>query len=158
MENNILQPNHMTCKSSLVSPGSPETGMKNNLEGVIVWDYAYPSSFTSSTPASCLHPIPEIFNQYEGLAEVEYQWTQSPQMYPVPGKILSQLLEMGWITEEEIHACGSPMDQVELQKHNATWLPYPWKLLGSTTIPDNEDRKMLMLTRASDFQQRDATR
>ena len=49
------------------------------------------------------------------------------------------------------------MDLVELRKHNA-WLPYPWKPLGSTTIPDNEDRKALMLTRASDFQQCDATR
>ena len=156
MENNILQPNHTTCKSLLASPGSPETGTKNNLEGVIVQDYAYPSSFTSSTPAPCLHPIPEIFNQYEGLAEVEYRWTQSPWMYPVPGKILSWLLEMGWITEGEICAHGSPMDLVELWKHNA-WLPYPWKPLGSTTIPDNEDRKTLMLTRASDFQQHDAT-
>jgi hypothetical protein len=157
MENNTLQPNHTTCKSSLASPGSPETETKNNLGRVIVWDYAYPSSFPSLTPAPCLHPIPEIFNQYEGLAEVEYRWTQSPQMYPVPGKILSRLLEMGWITEEEICACVSPIDLVELQRHN-TWPPYPWKPLGSTMIPENEDRKALMLTRASDFQQHDATR
>jgi hypothetical protein len=72
MENNTLQPNHTTCKSLLASPGSPETETKNNLGRVIVWDYAYSSSFPSSTPAPCLHPIPEIFNQYEGLAEVEY--------------------------------------------------------------------------------------
>ena len=49
------------------------------------------------------------------------------------------------------------MDLVELQKHNA-WLLYSWKPLGSTTVLDNEDRKTLMLTRASDFQQHNATR
>jgi hypothetical protein len=154
MENNILQPNYTTCKFSSISSGSPETESKND---IIVRDYAYPSSFPSSTPAPCLHRIPEIFNQYEGLAEVEYRWTQSRWMYPVPGKILSRLLEMGWITEEEIRAHASPMDLVELRKHNAR-LPYPWKPLGSTRIPENEDRKALMLTRASDFQQRDAAR
>jgi hypothetical protein len=78
-------------------------------------------------------------------------------MYPVPGKILSRLLDMGWITEDDIRNRASPMDLAELRKHNAR-VPYPWKPLRWTTIPKNEERKELMLARASFFQQRDAAR
>jgi len=76
MEASIMQPND-TASSLLASPASTETEIKcttiskNNVKEVIVRDYAYPSSFPSLTPP-CLRPIPEIFNQYEGLAEVDY--------------------------------------------------------------------------------------
>jgi len=77
---------------------------------------------------------------------------------PVLGKTLSRLLEMGWITEEDIRARALPMDLEELQKHNARLPIYPWRPLSSTIIPKDKDRKKLMLTRALYFQQRDAAR
>src|SRR5882757_9866848 len=72
---------------------------------------------------------------------------------PVLGKTLSRLLEMGWITEEDIRARALPMDLEELQKHNARLPIYPWKPLSSTIIPKDEDRKKFMLTRLLYFQQ-----
>lgn len=150
-------PNRTTCNASLLSLAETEIDEENNHKKIKVRDYAYPTSFPRSTPAPCLSPVTEIFNQYEGIAEVEYCWTQAPRMYPVPGKILSRLLDMGWITEDDIRNHASPMDLAELRKHNAR-VPYPWKPLRWTTIPKNEERKELMLARASFFQQRDAAR
>jgi hypothetical protein len=61
----------------------------------------------------------------KGIAEVEYNWTQDSQMYPIAGKTLRRLLDLGWITEKEVLGRASPMDLEELQKHDARLPPYP---------------------------------
>jgi hypothetical protein len=134
-------------KSSLASASLVDS--KHDLK---IQDFAY---LPSSTP---LPAVPEVFDQYEGLAEVEYRWTRSPQMYPVPGKTLGRLLELGWITQEDVVTHASLVDLEELRKYKARLPMYPWKALRWTTIPNTEERKRLMLTRLLYFQQRDTTR
>ena len=108
-------------------------------KGIQVHDYAYPSP-----SAHRLSPVPEIFNQYRGLAEAEYRWSQSHRTYPIQGKTLSRLIDMGWIGQAELSARAAPMDLEELTRHNARQPVYPWKPLRWTTIPTAEERKELI--------------
>jgi hypothetical protein len=108
------------------------------VKGIKVHDFAYSSAVSPSAPR--LSPIPEIFDQYKGLAEVEYRWKQPRRTYPIQGKTLSRLIDMGWISQEELSARAAPMDLEELRKHNARQPMYPWKPFQWTTIPTAEKR------------------
>ena len=122
-------------------------------KGIRVHDYAYPSSSTHHFP-----PVPEIFDQYTGLAEVEYRWSQSYRTYPIQGKTLSRLIDMGWIGQAELSAQAAPMDLEELRRHNARQPIYPWKPFRWTTVPTAEERKELSKSRAADICQWDKIR
>ena len=122
-------------------------------KGTRVRDYAYPSP-----SAHRLSPVPEIFDQYKGLAEVEYRWSQSHRTYPIQGKTLSRLIDMGWIDQAELSARAAPMDLEELRRHNARQPTYPWKPFRWTTIPTAEERKELTQSRAAYLHQWDRIR
>ena len=122
-------------------------------KGTRVHDYAYPSP---SAPR--LSPVPEIFDQYKGLAEVEYRWSQSHRTYPIQGKTLSRLIDMGWIGQAELSARAAPMDLDELRRHNARQPMYPWKPFRWTAIPTAEERKGLTQCRAAYLYQWDKIR
>ena len=122
-------------------------------KGTKVHDYAYPSPSTHR-----LSPVPEIFDQYKGLAEVEYRWSQSHRTYPIQGKTLSRLIDMGWIGQTELSARAAPMDLEELRRHNARQPIYPWKPFRWTTIPSAEERKELTQSRAAYLYQWDKIR
>ena len=122
-------------------------------KGIKVHDHAYPSP---SAPR--LSPVPEIFDQYKGLAEVEYRWSQSHRTYPIQGKTLSRLINMGWIGQVELSARAAPMDLEELRRHNARQPMYPWKPFRWTTIPTAEERKELTQARAAYLYQWDKIR
>jgi hypothetical protein len=122
-------------------------------KGTRVHDYAYPSPSVHR-----LSPVPEIFDQYKGLAEVEYRWSQSRRMYPIQGKTLSRLIDMGWIGQVELSARAAPMDLEELRRHNARQPIYPWKPFRWTTIPTTEERKELTQSRAAYLYQWDRIR
>ena len=122
-------------------------------KGIRVYDYAY-----SSPSAHRLPPVPEIFDQYRGLAEVEYRWSQSHRTYPIQGKTLSRLIDMGWISQAELSARAAPMDLEELQRHNARQPTYPWKPFRWTVIPTSDERKEFTQSIASDLFQWDKIR
>ena len=124
-------------------------------KGIRVHDYAYPSHGPS---AHCLSIIPEIFDQYRGLAEVEYRWSQSHRTYPIQGKTLSRLIDMGWIGQAELSARAAPMDLEELRRHNTRQPVYPWKPFRWTTIPTAEERKELTQSRTTYLYQWDKIR
>lgn len=124
-------------------------------EGIKVHDYAYPSESTSSR---CVPPVPEIFDQYRGLAEVEYRWSQSHRTYPIQGKTLSRLINMGWIGQAELSARASPMDLEEIRRHNAKQPLYPWKPFRWSTIPTAEERMELTQSWAAYLYQWDKIR
>ena len=126
-------------------------------KGIKVIDFAYPSA-TSSPSVPRLSPVPEIFDQYKGLAEVEYRWTQSHRTYPIQGKTLSRLIDMGWISQGELSTRAAPMDLEELRKHNARRPMYPWKAFPWTTIPTADERKIMSHARASYLLQWDKIR
>ena len=122
-------------------------------KGITVHDYAYPSPSAHHLP-----PVPEIFDQYRGLAKVDYRWSQSHCSYPIQGKTLSRLIHMGWIGQAELSAKATPMDLEELQRHNSRQPIYPWKPLRWTTIPTSEERKVFAQSRAADLCQWDKLR
>jgi len=122
-------------------------------KGTRVHDYAYPSPSTHR-----LSPVPEIFDQYKGLAEVEYRWSQSHRTYPIQGKTLSRLIDMGWIGQVELSARAAPMDLEELRRHNARQPIYPWKPFRWATMPSAEERKELTQSRAAYLYQWDKIR
>lgn len=134
-------------------PESQDIMNQIQLKGIKVHDYAYPSP---SAPR--LSPIPEVFDQYKGLAEVEYRWSQSHRTYPIQGKNLSRLIDMGWICQEELSTRAAPMDLEELRKHNARQPIYPWRPFKWTTIPTAQERKEMMQSRASYIYQWDKIR
>ena len=122
-------------------------------KGIKVLDYAY-----QSPSAHPLSPVPEIFDQYKGLSEVEYRWSQSHRTYPIQGKTLSRLIDMGWIGQAELSARAAPMDLEELRRHNAKQPMYPWKPFRWTTIPTVEERKEMTQSRAAYLYQWDRIR
>ena len=134
-------------------PDSQDILNKIQAKGIKVHDYAYPSP---SSPR--FSPVPEVFDQYKGLAEVEYRWSQSHRTYPIQGKTLSRLIDMGWIGQAELSARAAPMDLEELRRHNARQPMYPWKPFHWTTIPTAEERKELTQGRAAYIYQWDKIR
>ncbi|KAF9523297.1 hypothetical protein CPB83DRAFT_863020 [Crepidotus variabilis] len=77
-----------------------------------------PSTLPSSSPSPLVYPIyrtPEIFDQYKAMTEVDYRWTQSIRTFPIAGKSLRRLLDMGWLTEQEVRASASDADLEELR-------------------------------------------
>lgn len=134
-------------------PESQDIMTNIQAKGITVHDYAYPSP---SAPR--LSPVPEIFDQYKGLAEVEYRWSQSHRTYPIQGKTLSRLIDMGWIGQAELSARAAPMDLEELRRHNARQPMYPWKPFRWTTMPTAEERKELTQGRAAYIYQWDRIR
>jgi len=77
-------------------------------------------------------PAYEIYNPTEGLGTVEYFLRQYPRRRPVPGKDTFRLLQLGWITREEV------MDRYKLRDlrawqeycdHVETHGEHPWRRL-----------------------------
>ena len=120
-----------------------------------VIDFAYPSASPGTPPLS---PIPEIFNQYLGIAEVEYYWNQHNHTFSIPGKTLSRLLELHWISETELSTRAAPIDLIELEKYNSRQHLYPWRALSNTTPPTPQERHTLLQSNISFFENRDAMR
>jgi hypothetical protein len=158
---NKAQPSQPVCPPSPAAteidfPEAQDIMNDIQLKGIKVHDFAYSSAASPSAPR--LSPVPEIFDQYKGLAEVEYRWTQSHRTYPIQGKTLSRLIDMGWIGQEELSARAAPMDLEELRKHNARQPVYPWKPFRWTTLPTAEERKEWTDGRASYLHQWDKIR
>jgi hypothetical protein len=105
-----------------------------------------------------LPPIPEIFDQYIAIAEVEYRWTQEYRTFPIPGRTLQRLIELNWISRVEISERAAAMDILELQKHNSRQPPYPWKPVHGTMPPTSGERYILMKDNSCYFQHQDAAR
>ena len=120
-----------------------------------VVDFAYPSA-SPRTPQ--LSPIPEIFDQYLGIAEIEYYWNQPNRTYAIPGKTLSRLLELQWISETELSTRAAPIDLIKLQKHDSWQPPYPWRALSGKTPSTPQEQETLFQSNKSFFENRDATR
>ncbi|EAU83520.2 hypothetical protein CC1G_04776 [Coprinopsis cinerea okayama7 len=82
-------------------------------------DYAY---VPSTRP-----PVAELFDQYEGIAEYEYRLRQRPRLYPITGKVLRRLLDIGWVTMDEVNSRCHAMDFEELRKADERpGGPYPY--------------------------------
>ena len=131
-------------------PQSPPQieGPKSHVPLKIV-DYGY---------ISRLPPIPEIFDPHAAIAEVEYRWNQKIRTYPIAGKTLYRLMELGWISREEVSHRAAVMDLKELQQYTSRQPIYLWKPIGDRMAPTPEERDALMQQRSWYYQQQDVMR
>jgi hypothetical protein len=62
---------------------------------------------------------PETFDPYKALGEFEYRLRQNPRTLPIPGKTLRRLIEIGWVTENEVESRCSQEDLNELEEFDS---------------------------------------
>ncbi|EKM76317.1 hypothetical protein AGABI1DRAFT_108863, partial [Agaricus bisporus var. burnettii JB137-S8] len=68
-----------------------------------------------NTNSSAFAPLtPETFDPYKGLGEFEYRLRQHPRTLPIPGKTTRRLLDIGWISEDEVSKRCSEEDKKSL--------------------------------------------
>lgn len=68
-----------------------------------------------NTNSSAFAPLtPETFDPYKGLGEFEYRLRQHPRTLAIPGKTIRRLLEIGWISEDEVSKRCSEEDKKSL--------------------------------------------
>ena len=130
-----------------------------------VRDFAYQPPYVTppSSPSTSTHParIPELFDQYKGIAEFEYRLAQSPRTVPIQGKTMRRLLDMEWVLYEEAEEKLHEMDWQALRVHDKKMKEgkaYPWRPCTWTEIPDAEGRKRCLEERGSWFVNYDKVR
>ncbi|KAF9555702.1 hypothetical protein CPC08DRAFT_726215 [Agrocybe pediades] len=109
---------------------------------VKVRDYAYTAPYRFPPPPYGAPPTPtkpprlvtELFDPCLALVECEFRWTQEPRTRAVEGKTLRRLLDLGWITEEEVQRRSAPMDIEALRDFDAR-PTHPWTVKRSPIIP-----------------------
>ncbi|KAK2463789.1 hypothetical protein APHAL10511_004187 [Amanita phalloides] len=118
-------------------------------QGIKIRDFASPEE----TQKTSLRPVFEVFDPYRAVAEFEYRLGVKTFRRPVPGKTLRRLLEMGWITSEEVAQRCAPMDieslkiydeKVEADVNEGRGV-YPWRALKWNTVPAAQERKRLVV-------------
>jgi hypothetical protein len=127
-----------------------------------VRDFAYEPPYTSPSPSSSTPPqsipapaqVPEIFDQYKGIAEFEYRLAQSPRTLPIFGKTMRRLLDLEWVLYEEAEERLHAMDWEALREHDKKekkHKPYPWRPCIWNEVPDAEARKRCLEEHGSWF-------
>ncbi|GLB42722.1 hypothetical protein LshimejAT787_1201710 [Lyophyllum shimeji] len=126
-----------------------------------VRDFAYPappaSPFSSPSPApkATIHtpptPATEIFDQYKGIAEFEFRLVQDPRTYPITGKTLRRLLDMGWVSMGEAKARLHQMDCEAMKEYDARDSRHAWRPCRWTSVPDTDMRQRLLLDYGGTF-------
>jgi len=131
-----------------------------------------PVASTSTAPSSLTSlPAParttETFDPYKALIEVDYRWAQTNRLYPVTGKTLRRLLDIAWLTHDELSARGHPSDFASLEAHDAHRAAakeanggleaYPWRSLVTegSQPPTAEERRIMLENCGGQWKQRD---
>ncbi|TFK25866.1 hypothetical protein FA15DRAFT_668036 [Coprinopsis marcescibilis] len=113
-------------------------------KGIKTRDFAY------EEPAAGVKLVRELWDQYEALAEFEYRLLQLPRVYPIGGKTLRRLMDIRWITMEEVKRRCADMDMDELRKVDER-RPYPYGLrfkgVRAEAVPGHEERIVIMESR-----------
>ncbi|KAF8627904.1 hypothetical protein AX15_004181 [Amanita polypyramis BW_CC] len=100
-----------------------------------------------------LKAVPEIFDPYRGVAEFEYRLGVKKFRRPVPGKTLRRILDLSWITLEEVEQRCAPMDLEALRTYDEKVAQdieegrgvYPWRALKWTNVPTVQERKSFVV-------------
>ena len=106
--------------------------------GIKVKDFAFLPRQPNVKPAF------EIFDQFRGMVEYDYRLGQKPRDKPITGKVLRRLISIGWLDEAEVRKTVAQMDLDELEKHDRTLPPHPWKSYSWMDPPTMEQRKLLL--------------
>lgn len=82
---------------------------------------------------------PETFDPYKALGEFEFRLRQSPRTLAIPGKTIRRLIEIGWVTENEVESRCSADDLdglEEFDSRNRT------RLLRLTALHDQREKEL----------------
>ena len=105
------------------------------------------------------NPAIEIFDPYRALAKFEHKldissksWT-SGSRWPISGKVIQRLLDIGWISEEEIERRCIPADIQALREYRKKlildaregWGIYPWRALRWDSVPMVQERRKFIV-------------
>jgi hypothetical protein len=123
--------------------------------GIKIRDFASPAEMRKAT----VKPVPEIFDQYRGIAKFECCLAVKTVRQPIPGKTLRRLLDLGWVTQQEVEERCAPMDIDTLEEYDARVALdvkegrgiYPWLALRWSTMPTKKDRNAHVLEHMSHF-------
>ena len=119
-------------------------------QGIKIRDFASMEEVHKSS----LKPVPEMFDPFLSVAEFEYRLdVRASLRWPIPGKTLRRLLEIGWVTPEEVAQRCAPMDINALKTYDMKMAVdiqeglgvYPWRSLKWTAVPTMQGRKGLMM-------------
>ncbi|KAJ2933163.1 hypothetical protein H1R20_g3886, partial [Candolleomyces eurysporus] len=128
------------------------------MHGAKIQDFAYEKTDERYTLAK----IPELWDQYEGISEYEYRLSQNPRTYPIAGRTIHRLIELGWVDKDEVEERCAGMDLDELRKFESREI-WPWTLKYKsspkcTERPDMNERMVHMHTRRWIFMRLDKMR
>ena len=105
------------------------------------------------------NPAIEIFDPYRAIAKFEHKldissksWT-SGSRWPISGKVIQRLLDIGWISEEEIARRCTPVDIQALTEYRMKltlntregWGIYPWRALRWESVPLAQERRKFIV-------------
>jgi hypothetical protein len=79
------------------------------------------ASYHRTNPDAFVPLTPETFDPFKALGEFEYRLRQLPRTLPIPGKTIRRLIEIGWITEDEVSKRCNDEDKKglwEFDEHN----------------------------------------
>lgn len=99
--------------------------------GIKVRDFAHEKSSLSQ--------VKEIFFPRRGLAEYEHRLSQPGRDFPISGKVLRRLLDLGWVDEAELQERCAAMDFEDLANHDSR-PHYPWSSIRCSHIPARNER------------------
>lgn len=115
------------------SPASTLIHEEHKHPPIKVRDFAYPQARPSPSPSTgftvshiVTRPATEIWNPRQALSEADFRFSQNPRTKAVLGRNLRRLLDIGWLTMDELKAKGHPIDFAALAEHDARPL-YPWR-------------------------------
>lgn len=120
--------------------------------GIKIRDFGATEAINTTRQKSS--PATEIFDPYRGIAEFEYRLGfKKATRRPVAGKTLRRLLDLGWITKEEIDERCEEMDMEALREYDERVKKdvregrgvYPWRALRWTHIPTMTERSAHVL-------------
>jgi hypothetical protein len=95
-------------------------------QGIKIRDFGFEPRLAPILP-TVRAVIPELFDQHEGLAEFEYRMAQKPRLFAMNPKTLRRLLDIGWVTMDEVRTRGEQRDLEELAKYDSK-PPHPFVL------------------------------
>jgi len=158
--------NHQTRQETTFKPAPTEIEdldleyVNSQPFDIKVRDFAYEPRLPSesfSSPSSIANPdekaqggpglLPELFDQYKGIAEYEYRLLQCPRTVPIAGKTIRRLLDIKWVLYEEAEARLDEMDWAALKEHDKKVREsggYPWRPCKWSKVPNAEERKRLL--------------
>lgn len=153
-------PRKLALSTAPAVPSSEATTATSNSAPTATPSQAEPEpAMTQPEKDELRHPTAALWSPDSALAEYDVRVASVKRTYPITGRTLSRLLEIGWVTEEEALEDCHAMDWEAMHKYRELCLKrstterwqdgeYPWKFLWTRGAdrgkPDMKTRMVLM--------------